>query len=202
MSADGPTVAFFEATLPPKANLIGLIAHTSQKILSGKVLVMNDATGMNGRELNKFRRHDALILWNNEDTFSADQIVNLIANETVAIEFTYSVSTHLQNELNEPTLALSIEEREMFIATKPNLASGTVWVEWLGAKPKRLANTPGDIPAVVPLEESTQGITGLSWFTPSLAPATRLKFSWEMAPPFLNARTANRELCVQQCAQK
>ena len=163
---------------------------------------MNDFTGMNRRELNKFRRHDALILWNDEDTFPADQIMNLIPNETVVIEYSYSVTTHLQNELNELTLALSTEEREMFVATKPNLASGTAWVEWLGAKPKRLANTPADIPVVVALEESTQGITGLSWFTPSLAPATRLKFSREMAPPFLNARTANRELCVQQCAQK
>ena len=160
MPADGPSVAFFEATLPPKAKLIGLITHTPQKVLSGKVLVMADFTGMNRRELNKFRRHDALILWNDEDTFSADQIMNLIPNETVVIEYTYSVSTHLQNELNELTLALSTEEREMFVATKPNLASGTVWVEWLGAKPKRLANTPADMPAVVALEESTQGITG------------------------------------------
>ena len=47
---------------------------------------MNDFTGMNRRELNKFRRHDALILWNDEDTFPADQIMNLIPNETVVIE--------------------------------------------------------------------------------------------------------------------
>ena len=192
MPADGPTVAFFEATLSPKARLIGLIAHTPQKILSGKVLDMDDFTGLSCRELNKFRIHDALILWNDEDTFFTDQIMNLIPNETVVIEYTYSVRTHLQNGLNELTLALSTEEREMFVATKPTLASGTVWVEWLGVKPKRLANTPADMPADVALEESTQGITGLSWFTPLLAPATRLKLSWEMAPPFLNARTANR----------
>ena len=192
MPADGPTVAFFEASLPPNAKLIGLTAHTPQKILSGKVLKMDDIKGMNRHELNKFRRHDALIMWNDEDTFSTDQIMNLISNETVVIEYTYSVSTHLQNGLNELTLALSTEEREMFVAIKPNLASGTVWVEWLSAIPKRLVNTPADMPADVAVEESTQGITGLSWFTPSLAPATRLKLSWEMAPPFLNARIANR----------
>ena len=127
MPADGPTVAFFEATLPPKAKLIGLIAHTPQKILSGKVLVMDDFTGMNRRELNKFRLHDALILWNDEDTFSADQIMNLIPNETVVIEYSYSVTTHLQNELNELTLALSTEEREMFVATKPWAPNPNAW---------------------------------------------------------------------------
>jgi nitric oxide synthase oxygenase domain/subunit len=44
----------------------------------------------------------------------------------------------------------------------------------------------------VTLEESAQGITGWSWFTPSLAPATAMKFAWEMDAAFSNTRTANR----------
>jgi len=42
MPAQGSTNAFFEATLPPNATLISLKAHTPEKILSGKVMAMDD----------------------------------------------------------------------------------------------------------------------------------------------------------------
>jgi hypothetical protein len=195
MPAEGPTTAFFEATLPPNARLIALKAHTPEKILSGKVMAMDDFAGMSRQELNKFSRHDALIMWNDEGTLSTDQIMNLIPNETVVVEYTYSINIPLQNGLHEFDLVLNnadATENEMISANKPNLTSGTVWVEWLGAKPKRLSDMPID----VTLEESAQGITGLSWFTPSLAPATAtkaIKFAWEMDAPISKTRIANRQ---------
>jgi hypothetical protein len=195
MPAEGPTTAFFEATLPPNAKLIALKAHTPEKMLSGKVMALNDFAGMSRRELNKFSRHDALMMWNDEGTLSTDQILNLIPNETVVVEYTYSINIQLKNGLYEFDLALNntdTAENETISANKPNLTSGTVWVEWLGAKPKRLSNMPID----VTLEESAQGITGLSWFTPSLAPATAtkaIKFGWEMDAPISKTRIANRQ---------
>ena len=192
LPADGPTAAFFEASLPPNAKLIGLKAHAPQKILSGRVLEIGDFTSMNREKLNQLKRHGVLIMWNDEGTFSTDQIINLIPNETVVIEYSYSVSTHVQNGPNELNLTLSAQESEMFVAARPNLASGTVWVEWVGNKPKRLINVHSGMPTDVALEESAQGITGLSWSTPSLAPTTIMKFTWEMDSPFSNPRTANR----------
>ncbi len=189
MPAEGPTTAFFEATLPPSAKLIALKAHTPEKILSGKVLAMDDFAGMSRQEMNKFNRQDALMMWNDEGTISTDQIMNLVPNETVVVEYTYSINTQFQNGLHEFDLALNAVETETFSATKPNLTSGTVWVEWVGAKPKRL----NDMPADVTLEESAQGITGLSWFSPSLAPAAAIKFAWEMAAPISKTRIANRQ---------
>jgi hypothetical protein len=194
MPAEGPTTAFFEVTLPPKVKLIALKAHTPEKILSGKVMAMDDFVGMSRQELNKFSRHDTLIMWNDEGTLSTDQIMNLIPNETVVVEYTYSINTQLQNGLHEFDLVLNnadAAENETISANKPNLTSGTVWVEWIGAKPKHLSDMPID----VTLEESVQGITGLSWFTPSLTPATAtkaIKFAWEMDAPFSKTRTANR----------
>jgi hypothetical protein len=189
MPAEGPTTAFFEATLPPNAKIIALKAHTPEKILSGKVMAMDDFAGMSRQELSKFSRHDALIMWNDEGTLSTDQIMNLIPNETVVIEYTYSINTQFQNGLNELNLALNASENETISTAKPNLTSGTVWVEWLGAKPMRLTDMPID----VALEESAQGITGLSWFSPSLAPATAIKFAWEIDAPISKTRTANRQ---------
>jgi hypothetical protein len=195
MPAEGPTTAFFEATLPPNAKLIALKAHTPEKILSGKVMAMDDFAGMSRQELNKFSRHDALMMWNDEGTLSTDQIMNLIPNETVVVEYTYSINIQRQNGLHEFDLVLNNAdnaENEMISANKPNLTSGTVWVEWLGAKPKRLTDMPVD----VTLEESAQGIAGLSWFTPSLAPTTAtkaIKFAWEMDAPISKTRIANRQ---------
>jgi hypothetical protein len=188
MPAEGSTVAFFEATLPPNAKLIALKAHTPEKILSGKVLAIDDFAGMSRQELNKFSRHDALIMWNDEGTISTDQIMNLVPNETVVVEYTYSINIQFQNGLYEFDLALNTAESETISSTKPNLTSGTVWVEWVGPKPTRLTNMPID----TTLEESAQGITGLSWFTPSLAPAATIKLSWEMGAPVSKAHTANR----------
>ncbi len=192
LPANGPTVAFFETTLPPHAKLLGLKAHTPEKILSGKMLATHDFIVMNRQELIKFSRQDALIIWNEGDTFSTDQMMNLIPNEKVVIEYTYSISTHLENELHELNLALSADEGEMFVGSTPNRASGTVWVEWVGAKAKRMVNTPGSMPNEVALEESAQGISGLSWFTPDLAAHTAMKFTWEMNSSLSNMRTANR----------
>ncbi len=192
LPADEPTAAFYEASLPPNAKLIGLKAHAPQKILSGRVLATNDFTGMNRDELNKLKRHGVLIMWNDEGMFSTDQIINLIPNETVVIEYTYSVSTHVENGPNELNLTLSAQESEMFVAARPNLASGTIWVVWVGKQPKRLINLHSAMPTDVALEESAQGITGSSCFTPSLAPATIMKFTWEMDSPFSNPRSANR----------
>lgn len=189
MPAEGPTAAFFEATLPPNAKLIALKAHTPEKILSGKVITLNDFAGMSRQELNKFSRHDALMMWSDEGTLSTDQIMNLIPNETVVVEYTYSINTQFQNGLHEFDLALNPAETETFSAAKPNLTSGTIWVEWVGAKPKRL----NDMPADVTLEESAQGITGLSWFSPSLAHAAAIKFAWEMDTPTSKTRIANRQ---------
>jgi hypothetical protein len=195
MPAEGPTTAFFEATLPPNAKLIALKAHTPEKILSGKVITLNDFAGMSRQELNKFSRHDALMMWSDEGTLSTDQIMNLIPNETVVVEYTYSINIQLQNGLHEFDLVLNnadAAENGTISANKPNLTSGTVWVEWVGAKPKRLTDMPID----VTLEESAQGITGISWFTPSLAPATvtkAIKFAWEMDAPISKTRIANRQ---------
>ena len=194
MPAEGPTTAFFEATLPPNAKLLALKAHTPEKILSGKVITLNDFAGISRQELNKFSRHDALMMWNDEGTLSTDQIMNLIPNETVVVEYTYSINIQLQNGSHEFDLVLNNAdkaENEMISPNKPNLTSGTVWVEWLDAKPKRLTDMPID----VTLEESAQGITGLSWFTPSLAPTTAtkaIKFAWEMDAPISKTRIANR----------
>ncbi len=192
LPANGPTVAFFETTLPPNAKLLGFKAHMPEKILSGKMLATHDFIGMNRQQLIKFRRQDALIIWNKGDTFSTDQIMNLIPNETVVIEYTYLISTHLENGLHELNLVLNGYEREMFVASKPNMASGTVCVEWLGAKAKRMINTPATVQNEVALEESAQGISGLSWFTPDLAADTTMKFTWEMNSSLANTRTANR----------
>jgi hypothetical protein len=162
-------------------------------------MAMDDFVGMSRQELNKFSRHDALIMWNDEGTLSTDQIMNLIPNETVVVEYTYSINTQLQNGLHEFDLVLNnadVVENETISANKPNLTSGTVWVEWLGTKPKRLVNNPGDMPVDITLEESAQGITGLSWFTPSLAPATAakaIKFAWEVDAPISKTRIANRQ---------
>jgi hypothetical protein len=192
MPTVGPTVAFFETILPPNAKLVALKAHTPEKILSGKVMAMHDFAGMSRQELNKFSRHDALMMWNDEGILSTDHIMNLIPNETVVIEYTYSINTQFENGLNELYLALNTSDGEMVSATTPNLTSGTVWVEWVSAKPKRLVGNLADMPTDVTLEESAQGITGLSWFTPSLAPATTMKFAWEIDTSFSKTRTANR----------
>lgn len=192
MPAEGPTVAFFEAILLPKARLIALKAHTPEKILSGKVISIDDFAGMSRLELNKFGRHDALMMWNEEGKLATNQIMNLIPDETVVIEYTYSINTQSQNGLNELDIALNAAESEALFTTKPNLTSGTVWVEWVGVKPKRLVGSPVNMPVDVTLEESAQGITGLSWFTPSLAPATAMKFAWETDTSFSKTVTANR----------
>jgi hypothetical protein len=191
MPAEGPTTAFFEVTLPPSAELIGLAAHTPEKILHGKVFALHEFAGMSRQELNKFSYQDALLMWNDESALSTDQIINLIPDEVVVIEYTYSINTQLKNGLNELALALNAVENEAIPASKPNLTSGTVWVEWVGAKPKRLS----DMPIEATLEESAQGISGLSWFTPSLASGLTtkaIKFAWEMDSPFSKTRTANR----------
>jgi hypothetical protein len=194
MPAEGATTAFFEVTLPSSAKLIALKAHTPEKILNGKVFALHDFAGMSRQELNKFSRQDALLMWNDNSTLSTDQIMNLIPNETVVIEYTYSISTHLQNGLHEFSLALNtadVDEHDTLSYTKPNLTSGTVWVEWIGAKPTQLISVPADIT----IEESVQGITGLSWFTPSLASdasTKAIKFAWEINAPFSKTRTANR----------
>jgi hypothetical protein len=194
MPVDGPTTAFFEVTLPSSAKLIALKAHTPEKILNGKVFALHDFAGMSRQELNKFSRQDALLMWNDNSTVSTDQIMNLIPNETVVIEYTYSISTHLQNGLHEFSLALNaadVDEHNTLSYTKPNLTSGTVWVEWIGTKPTQLTSVPAD----VTVEESVQGITGLSWFTPSLASdasTEAIKFAWEINAPFSKTRTANR----------
>ena len=197
MPIDGPTTAFFEAVLPPNAKLTMLKAHTPEKILSGKVMVMDDVAGMSRQELNKFSRQNALIMWNDEGTLSTDQIMNLIPNETVVIEYTYSINIELHNGLHEFNLALNNAKNEAFSGTKPNLTSGTVWVEWVGAKPTRLVGNPADMPTDITLEESAQGITGWSWFTPSLAPAAAIKFAWAVGAridaPVSKTHTANRE---------
>lgn len=194
MPAEGPTTAFFEVTLPSSAKLIALKAHTPEKILNGKVFALHDFAGMSRQELNKFSRQGALLMWNDNSTLSTDQIMNLIPNETVVIEYTYSISTHLQNGLHEFSLALNtadVDEHGTLSYTKPNLTSGTAWVEWIGAKPTQLTSVPAD----VTVEESLQGITGLSWFTPSLATdasTKAIKFAWEINAPFSKTRTANR----------
>lgn len=178
MPAEGPTTAFFEATLPPNAKLIALKAHTPEKILSGKVMAMDDFAGMSRQALNKFNRHDALMMWNDEGTLSTDQIVNLLPNETVVVEYIYSINTQFQNGLNELVLALNNVENEAIPASKPNLTSGTAWVEWVGTKPMRLTAMPIE----ATLEESAQGISGLSWFTPSLdsgLTTKAIRFAWE-----------------------
>jgi len=152
---------------------------------------------MSREELHKFSRHDALVMWNDGGTISTDQIMNLVPNETVVVEYTYSINTQFQNGLHEFNLTLNnadVGENEMISASKPNLTSGTVWVEWLGAKPKRLVNNLGETPIHVTLEESAQGINGLSWFTPSLAPTTEaktIKFAWELDAPISKTRIAN-----------
>lgn len=193
MPAEGPTTAFFEVTLPLSAKLIALKAHTPGKILSGKVFALHDFVGMSRQEINKFSHHDALLMWNDNSTLSTDRIVNLIPNETVVVEYTYSMNIKLQNGSHEFDLALNTAENETLSANKPNVTSGTVWVEWVGTKPKRLVGNPVDMPSDITLEESAQGITGLSWFTPSLAPAAALKFTWEMDAPASKTRIANRE---------
>jgi hypothetical protein len=191
MPAERPTTAFFEATLPPNAKLIALKAHTPEKILSGKVMAMDDFAGMSRQELNKFNRHNALMMWNDEGTLFTDQIMNLLPNETVVVEYIYSINTQFQNGLNELVLALNSVENEAVPASKPNLTSGTAWVEWVGTKPMRLTAMP--IEAM--LEESAQGISGLSWFTPSLdsgLTTKAIRFAWETSLPFSSARTASR----------
>ena len=194
MPAEGPTAAFFEVTLPSSAKLIALKAHTPGKILIGKVLALHDFAGMSRQELNKFSRHDALLMWNDNSTLSTDQIMNLIPNETLVIEYTYLTNTHRQNGLHEFSLALNTadaNEHDTLSNTTPNLTSGTVWVEWIGAKPNQLTSVPAD----VTVEESAQGITGLSWFTPSLASdasTKAIKFAWEINAPFSKTRSADR----------
>jgi hypothetical protein len=191
MPAEGPTTAFFEATLPQNAKLIALKAHTPEKILSGKIMAMDDFAGMSRQELNKFNRHNALMMWNDEGTLFTDQIMNLLPNETVVVEYIYSINTQFQNGLNELVLALNNMENEAIPANKPNLTSGTAWVEWVGTKPMRLTAMPIE----ATLEESAQGISGLSWFTPSLDSGLTTKvirFAWETSLPFSSARTASR----------
>jgi hypothetical protein len=122
---------------------------------------------------------------------STDQLVNLAPGETVTVDYTYAIAVEDKNGAG--ALALNLAPRntqntqnsqnaraaESALHDKPAPVSGTVWVDFVGALPKKINRAD----SALVLDESAAGVRGASWFSPALDKAEAFSIAWELAKP-------------------
>jgi hypothetical protein len=192
MPLDGGTVAFFDAALPGKAELIDLSIQSGGRTWQGRVM---KADAMAKLDRDGFRALDAkgvVLMWVDAGYVSTDQIVNLVAGEVVTVEYTYAIK--IETQKTEGSIVINLAPHRMVDASggtgegitqstnqrpneKPAPVSGTVWVEFVGALPKQVRSAKNTLI----LDQSPAGIRGGSWFSPALDKAEKFIITWDLS---------------------
>ena len=127
--------ATFGALLPTGARLLRLTAHTTAAIWQGKVFDANSYAQLNIADFRKFSRKGLLIVQDDDGAISTDAIINVSATEAITVEYTYRITA---DEMPDTQL-LNVSLVNDSYAGNQSAVRGTVWVEWLGKAPSKIA---------------------------------------------------------------
>jgi hypothetical protein len=192
MPQDAGTVAFFDAAIPYKGELVGLTVQSAGRTWQGRVMTAGAMAKLDRDGFHALDRQGVVLMWVDGGYLSTDQIVNLAPGEVVTVEYTYAVDIHVKQ--GSASLALNLAphragDSNAMVHDKPKSVSGTVWIEFVGTLPSQLNATGGGMA----LDQTPSGIRGGSWFNPALDKAEKFSFVWD-APK----NTDERQRVAQQ----
>jgi hypothetical protein len=179
MPIDGPTVAFFEAVLPKGATFKSLKSHGAGPSREAKLA--SATAQINARaNVEKVDTVNQLVMWHDVESniIQTAQIPNMKPGEPVTIEYTYTVRIDANHSERVLDLALAPAVQDSYDANdtkRPATIPASVWVEWVGAKPKHLRGLSGDFA----LETAADGVIGLSWFSAATTAGHKLNVAWD-----------------------
>ncbi|MEQ1516676.1 MAG: hypothetical protein ABL931_09330 [Usitatibacteraceae bacterium] len=163
----------FNAHLPSGARLTRLAAHTEGGILQGKIFDTIAFDRLSAPEFRNLARRAVLAVQNEDGVISTDAIINLTAAETVTLEYTYRIGADEAEDALNLLMVLNHDDSTIGLAHKQS-TRGAVWVEWVGAKPIRLLDSPRG----ATVEKSGAQIAGLSWASQQLDKDARFQLAW------------------------
>jgi hypothetical protein len=180
MPKDAGTVAFFDAVLPAKAKLVDLKVFGGERTWEGRVMTAEAMAKLDREGFRKLDEKGVVLMWVDSRYVSTDQLVNLVPGETVTVDYTYAIA--VEGKDGTGALVLNLAPRNMpgagtTLHDKPAPVSGTVWVDFVGALPKKIKRAD----SALVLDESATGVHGASWFSPALDKAETFSIAWDLA---------------------
>lgn len=163
----------FNAQLPNGARLTRLVVHTEGGILQGKIFDAISFDRLSAPEFRNLSLRAVLAVQNDDDVVSTDAISNLTVAETVTIEYAYRINADEAHGALNFLMVLDSGDSTNGPARMGPMR-GAVWVEWTGAKPARLLNSPRG----ATVNKSGTQIVGLSWATQRLDKDARFQLAW------------------------
>ncbi len=176
MPAGDASAATFNAVLPAGATLLRLTAHTAGAIWQGKIFDSNAYVELTTLDFRKLARQGTLIVQSDDGQIATDAIVNLAAAESVDIEYTYRLNAEETGASSDLTVTLTNDDLLPGPWTSNRAMNASVWVEWQGKQPARLAK----LPAGASLEMQGSRISGLSWTSHQRIGAKQFHLAWSM----------------------
>ncbi len=180
MPLDAGSVAFFDAAIPHKSELMGLTVYSAGRTWQGRVMTAGAMAKLDRDGFQALDKQGVVLMWVDGEYLSTDQIINLAPGEVVTVEYTYA--TDILVKQGTASLALNLApyragEANVMGHDKPRSASGTVWVEFIGALPSQLNAASGGMV----LDQTPNGIRGGSWYNPALDKAEKFSFVWDVS---------------------
>lgn len=177
-------VAVFQAQLPNGAKLQSLAAQGEDRRWPGTLLTTREHAVILPAIYRQVTSNNVIAVVDTRGTVTTSPLVDLRGNETLIIQYTYSLTGE-----DAQTLVLPLEADDDFPAVQPHeepapkdwaaprrlSASASVWVEWSDALPVRIA-----APAGTAIDWSRKRIQGASWSANALPPGARFVASWSM----------------------
>ena len=193
---DGPTVANFHAVLPLHSVLSSLKVDSVALTQTAEPMTPAAFADMGRAEMRALRKRNRLIVLIDDRSIESDSILNLTPGETVTVEYTYSMPVERLNSTASLNLVLQADTASLYVVHDDVDASdnndspdnkgrsgsqpltstaGTVWVEWLGARPTKVASASNDIF----IEHTSSGIAGASWYSADLSATRQFDLMWD-----------------------
>jgi hypothetical protein len=130
-----------------------------------------------------------LVSTSTDGEITTSPLTGLRADDTIVVQYTYTIKDETTS--SSKSLELLLQSSDESIApsfgqpndmdntispTRRPTTHGSVWVEWVGAKPARVANLPKN----VVIERDARAIAGLSLESPALQPGEKFQLAWAM----------------------
>lgn len=182
---NAPVIASFTTRLPAGASFVGLKIYTAQNTLTGKIIKNGGPKRLDRGVIRDFVQHKQINVVLEETLVQTQEIKDLQPGELLTIEYRYAVpidTTYAQASLNlllnpvSPQMVATSDNATIDIE-RPLPINTSVWVEWIGQRPLRLLTADKGIS----VDETRDGIVGVSWFSPDLVNGKRFNLVWEFA---------------------
>lgn len=182
---NAPAMASFTTRLPAGASFVGLKIYTAQNTLTGKIIKNGGPRRLDRGVIRDFVQHKQINVALEETLVQTQEIKDLQPGELLTVEYSYAVpidTTYAQASLSlllnpvSPQMVATNDNATIDIE-RPLPTNTSVWVEWIGQRPLRLLTADKGIS----VDETRDGIAGVSWFSPDLVNGKRFNLVWEFA---------------------